>query len=81
MIDDEDVLFLRNRGNFNNFNVSLVVFLLGKDEFEDFSEVVLFPDLLYILNIFDVSLHLLDVGLFLLPQNVGFLGLADHNSN
>ena len=81
MVDDEAVLFLRNFGDFQDFDLFGVVLGVGKDLFEDLLEVVLVLDGFNGFQSLKVDLDLLNVGLFLLPKHVGLVGLADHSSD
>ena len=81
MVDDEAVLFLRNFGYFQDFNLFGVVLGVGEDLFEDLFEVVFVLDGFNGFQSLEVNLDLLNVGFFLFPKHVGLVGLADHSSD
>jgi hypothetical protein len=81
MVDEETILSLRKRCDGYYFKVCLPIVLIKENLGHNLLKVVLFAYRLYLFQIFDVLLHLLDITFVLPPKHIGLTLASDHNRN
>ena len=79
MVDDEDVFFLGNRLNLQDFNVFFIVFRVNKNLSENLLKVILILDSFNGPQSLKVVFNLLDIGFFLLPKDIRFVLVTNHS--